>query len=367
MVIDVFDEKVARNLFDQIHKLWIKPELSRRKQIGNLPQNFIVSRCLIRLPNDKPPVIEFNEEIRWKASAKRAPGRFFEKGQNIFLHEIQEITAVSPPEVDGKRVAFVYLSVSGNTCQIVFDFAPNVPEDMISKEQKEAWHFSKTIAESLQAILVEKTIRIHNSMQAVLEKNGLWAAPALLPYPLSKIAKQLEEGDTEGVHITLCNHCTPKYIEELSSKWWTVEQFKKRQALIQEALEAHKAGRYRLSIYALLPQIEGIITDWIYTRSPETKMPWRQESKTEKFRDLVLDKPPTPFTYQRIVNSAIDFIVHGPVLKTFTRWIDQIDKAFPNRHVVEHGKYDDSLFTEENSIKLFLLIDTIYHIVSTQP
>jgi len=34
---------------------------------------------------------------------------------------------------------------------------------------------------------------------------------------------------------------------------------------------------------------------------------------------------------------------------------------------VEHGKYDDSLFTEENSIKLFLLIDTIYHIVSTQP
>ena len=363
----MFDEKAAGNLFDQIRKLWIEPELSRRKQIGNLPQNFIVSRCLIRLPNDKPPVIEFNEEIRWIVSAKKASGTSFEKGQPIFLHEIQEIAAVSPPEVNGQRVAFVYLSWSGNTCQIVFDFTPSVPEEMISKKEKEAWHFSKTIAESLQAILVEKAIRIHDSIQALLEKNGLWAAPALLPYPLSKIAKQLEEGDTKGAHTTLCNHCTPKYIEELSSKWWTIEQFKKRQGLIEEALEAHKAGRYRLSIHALLPQIEGIITDWIYTRSPETKMLWRQKSKTKKFRDLVLDKPPTTFTYERIVDSAIDFIVSGPVLKTFTRWVDQIDQAFPNRHVVEHGKYDDSLFTEENSIKLFLLIDTIYHIVSTQP
>jgi len=51
----------------------------------------------------------------------------------------------------------------------------------------------------------------------------------------------------------------------------------------------------------------------------------------------------------------------GPVLRTFDKWSVAIDNLFPNRHVVEHGKYDDSIFTEENSIKLFLLLDTIYY------
>ena len=61
----------------------------------------------------------------------------------------------------------------------------------------------------------------------------------------------------------------------------------------------------------------------------------------------------------------MDFILEGPVLKTFKRWNDQIDDAFPNRHVIEHGRYDESLYTEENSTKQFLLLDTVYHIMLT--
>jgi hypothetical protein len=68
--------------------------------------------------------------------------------------------------------------------------------------------------------------------------------------------------------------------------------------------------------------------------------------------------------YRRIVESAIDFILGGPVLATFRKWGDQINQAFPNRHVVEHGKYDESLYTEINSVKLFLLLDTLYQIIS---
>lgn len=237
---------------------------------------------------------------------------------------------------------------------------------MISKEEKEAWHFGKAIAKSLQTILVEKTIHIHDDMQVQLQKIGLWAVPALLPYPISRIAKQLKKGDTEGARRTLLSYCTPKYIEELSSKWWTIEQIEIRKNLIQEAINAHRDGKYGLSIHALLPQIEGIVTDWVYTKLPEKEIPWRQESKTKKFRDLVLERPLTTFTYRRIVESTIDFIISGPVLGTFRRWVQQIDQAFPNRHVVQHGKYDETLFTEENSAKLFLLIDTLYHIISAQ-
>lgn len=362
----MLDEKGVQNLFNQVHNLWIEPEISRRKQKANLPENFKIFRCLIRLPKDRPPIVEFNNEIEWVASVKKAPGTSFEKGQLIYLHEIQKIEAVSPPEVNGQRVAFIFLYLTGDAYQIIFDFTPNAPKETISKEEEETWHFGNIIAGSLQAILIEKTIRIHDNVQTLLQKIGLWAAPALLPYPISKIARQLKQGDTEGASTTLLAYCTSEYIEKLSSKWWTIEQIKIRKKLIQDALRAHKEGQYTLSIHALLPQIEGIITDWIYTRLPENEIPWRQESKTKKFRDLVLHNPPTTFTYRRIVESAVDFIVGGPVLKTFKRWVDQIDQAFPNRHVVQHGKYNDLLFTEENSTKLFLLIDTIYYIIMPQ-
>lgn len=362
----MLDEKGVQNLFDQVYKLWIEPEVTHRKQTDSLPEDFRIFSCLIRLPKDQSPIVEFNDEIRWVASAKIAPKASFRKGQPVFIHEIQKIEAVSPPEINGQRVAFIYLFWTEYAYKIIFDFTPNVPEEITSEEEKGAWNLGKTIAESLQAILTEKVIHIHDNTQMQLQKIGLWAAPALLPYPISKIAKQLEEGDTENAYNTLLEYCTSEYIEKLSSKWWTIKQFKMRKELIQDALHAHKEGRYRLSIHALLPQIEGIITDWIYTKLPEKEVPYRQVSKTKKFRDLVLEKPPTTFTYKRIVKSAVDFIVDGPVLETFKRWTDEIDQAFPNRNVVQHGKYDKSLFTEENSVKLFLLIDTVYYTVSAQ-
>lgn len=368
MVAYMLNNKGVQNLFNQVMKLWIEPEIRRRRQTDGIPEDFKIFRCLIKLPRDRPPIVEFNDEIGWVASVKIAPGTSFEKGQHVFLHEVQEIAAVSPPEIDGQRVAFIYLFWTGRNreYEIIFDFTPNLPDvTVISNKEKGSWQLGKTIANSLQAMLVEKVIRIHDSLQALLQKIGLWAAPALLPYPISRITKQLEEGDIKGARKTLIEYCTPDYIEGLSSKWWNFEMFDRRKELIQEALYAHKNGQFRLSIHALLPQIEGIITDWIYTRLPESEIPWRQESKTKKFRDLVLDKPPTTFTYRRIVESTVNFVIGGPVLKTFKRWISQIDKAFPNRHVVQHGKYDDSLFTEENSAKLFLLLDTIYHIISS--
>jgi hypothetical protein len=166
---------------------------------------------------------------------------------------------------------------------------------------------------------------------------------------------QLEERNKDGASATLRAYCTPQWIKQLSCKWWTVEEFEVRKPLIDEALQAHLEGKYALSIHALLPQVEGIVSDYISTRLPESEMPWRQESKTRKLRDLVLDKPPSSYTYQRIVQSAIDFIVDGPVLKTFERWFREIDEAFPGRNSVEHGRYDPSLFTEENFLKLSII------------
>ncbi len=360
----MLNEKGIQNLYNQIWKLWIEPEIQRRTQYGSLPEDFKISRCLIRLPKDKPPIVEFNDEISWIALVKKTPTSI-KKGDPIYIHEIQEIKDVSPPEVNGERVAFIRLLWARDGCHIAFDFTPNIPNNMISKQERDDWRLGKTIAHSLEAILTEKVIHIYINAQNLLQTIGLWPAPALLPYPLSKIINLLEEDDLDGAKSILLEHCNSEYIEKLSSKWWDIEQFNTRKKLILEALDCHKEGKYTSSIHVLLPHIEGIITDWIYTKISKDEVIWRQVSKTRKFHDLILEKPPSTFTYEQIVNSAVDFIVSGPVLKTFKRWHDQIDQAFPNRNVVEHGKYDKSLYTEENSIKLFLLIDTVYYIISS--
>lgn len=54
----------------------------------------------------------------------------------------------------------------------------------------------------------------------------------------------------------------------------------------------------------------------------------------------------------------------GPVVcESFKDWQSNVKNAFANRHVVEHGKFDDTLYSEENSIKIILLLDTLYYIL----
>jgi hypothetical protein len=355
----------AKNFFNQIMQLWVNPEVARRKQEGTLPDGFLINKCLITFPKGKPPMVKFNDEVQWVAQIKTAPGTSFQKGQAVYIHEVQYIKMVKPPTYDEKPVAFVYfVRDTSNNFRIFFDFAPNYPEESFQKTEGRNEFVCEEIAKFMQTRLVEEAIRIQESFQTQLQKIGLWTAPALLPYPLSRIVVQLEKNDIDGAKSTLLSHCTSEFLEKLSSKWWTVKELEVRKPLIEAAMVAHREGKYVLSIPALLPQVEGIVTDWVYSQKPEN-FPWRIDSKTKKFRDIILKKP-TPFSYDRIVNSTINFILGGPVLKSFKRWVDDIEKAFPNRHVIEHGKYDPSLFTEENSVKLLLLIDTLYFIISEQ-
>ena len=62
-----------------------------------------------------------------------------------------------------------------------------IAEEMIPPEEKDEWTLGEHIGESLQAILTEHAVRSHKDLQDLLKKIGLWPAPALLPYPLSKI------------------------------------------------------------------------------------------------------------------------------------------------------------------------------------
>ena len=93
------------------------------------------------------------------------------------------------------------------------------------------------------------------------------------------------------------------------------------------------------------------MTDWLHATIPNT--PWRQDSKTKKFRDVIASYPDATPAYQQVVQSAISFILHGPALADFTSWYASFDTSFANRHVVGHGRFDPQVYSKENSVKLF--------------
>lgn len=353
------DQKVQEFITNSANSL-IESEFKRRKDAGVLSSESIeLSRILMRFPPNGPTIVEFNNEITLEGEVRTVPGASFNKiGQPVTIQDIRKIIKVYPPMVDGKIVHFIYIHYLGSGYLIISSFKP-------VKSAQSGTDANFTAYDALTAIqqstLQEEIIRSADLQE--LGRIGLWQVPSLIPYPMNKIIEQLRIHDDEGARRTLISNCSHDFIRKLSNKWWDIEAFKKRAELIEDAVSSHESGKYRLSIHALVPHIEGIISDYVYSKLGDS-IPFRQESKTKKFQDLLLNKELSLYTFNAVVQSASDFILSGPVLKTFGNWSMKMDNLFPNRHVVEHGRYDDSIFTEENSIKLFLLLDTIHYAIS---
>ncbi len=354
-----------------VHTVWIEPEVERRRKDGRLKDSFQISQCLIKLLEGHPPNIEFNGEIKWRVEPRNmnlsasAPAGGWVKGDVVYTHQVREIKEVEPPHINGVRVAFVFLFFVRTGYQLIFDFSPL--QQNAEAGTQPPWTFGKIIADYLTEFFKEQTIQLHDNCQVELRKIGLWAAPALLPFPMTLIIKQLmEDNNAEAARRTLVEHCDTNFIGKLCSNWWSIDQFALRKPLIEECYEAHSRSQYRLSIHALLPQIEGIITDSLISHMPDpSSKPFHAVPKTKKFKDLIAQEVSDTFYFQRVISSCMDFIAEGPVYKSFTDWRAVLDNIFPNRHAVEHGRYDDNLFTEENSVKMFLLIDTLAHVLGS--
>jgi hypothetical protein len=224
--------------------------------------------------------------------------------------------------------------------------------------------FGAAIAATLQDGLVERSFHLDEVALANLAAVGLWPAPALVPFPFGEIARLVATGDHEGASSVLIKHCTSGFVTSLMDAWWSQPEFESRRTLLSDAVWAHGVGRYALSIPALLPQLEGLITDWMVRSFPQEPLHFRQESKTRKFRDLLLAAEGRSFVFKRVVEASLRFILEGPVLSSFRHWHDVVSGVFPNRHVVEHGKHEAEMYTEENSLKLILLIDSLHCMMS---
>jgi hypothetical protein len=85
----MIDEPLGRAIVQQMHQHWIGPELEARSLAGTLPADFQIKRCLIRLPKNAKPIVEFNEEITLRAKVKVPEDRHPKAGDIARLDDIE--------------------------------------------------------------------------------------------------------------------------------------------------------------------------------------------------------------------------------------------------------------------------------------
>jgi hypothetical protein len=242
------------------------------------------------------------------------------------------------------------------------DFSPNIYEG--SPPENLPWSFSEELTRYLNGVLIERIVQTVGGAHDRLHGIGLWLAPALLPQPMAHILERLDAGDDRGARNILISHANAAFLGRLSSQWWGATEFDNRRALLEEALRAHELAMYHCSIHALIPSIEGIITDWQHANPQHIKtVRWKVDSKIRDLRPWLQADPTSDFVDARVGESFVDFAVNGPALQEFKQWAAAVDPAFPGRHPTSHGRYESALYNEENSIKAVLLLDTVHAVL----
>lgn len=358
---DPGDPEFGRNLFANIHKLWVTPEIERRKEAKTLPDDFMVYQCRVLFVPGGPPKIEFNDEIGWNARIRRGESRPIQKGEAIYFHDVRSIETVYPPEVEGNRVGFLYLfHRGGGVYGTIFNFDRDAyPDDDAD------WDLGRPIAEHLNTVFREKVVRQFGESAAdLLRAFGLFMAPGIMPYPLTAIVAALQQGDEQKAQDLLDEECGTDFWQARMASWWAVPLVRQRQAPIQESVHAHCEGHYHACIYTVYPVVVGLLGDYIVSRDANLSTITRDAVKAARFAEFAHERLPNSFAWKRILSAPLEFIADGPFFASFRDWNEPISEEFPSRHAVAHGKYDPKLFTKETSIRSLLLLDALVTVLS---
>lgn len=342
---------------EQIYKLFIKPELAKRSTTS--PIDFSkVYKVLIKLPKEKDPIVEFNEEIGFTYRVEETEKGSRNQGESLNYYDIKEIKEILPPKVDNRSVAFIYAWRIRDRIHFAFDFSPKHPDFDENTHELSAGIRRRLHCEILEFILIP----VKNTEDKLL-KIGMAIFPALIPFPINIMVKHLNEGETDKASQAIENHCDSDFIERLIKNWYSVDILKDRQLLFDEALQAHSCGLYHIAINALIGQIEGIITDWLHRTlgDDEAKKYRGYKTRFEKFKCIVEDVVSLEYVEELILQSICKFLVSPEtILQRSGEWESpSINPNAPSRHIIQHGKYIPAYYTMANSIKIFLMIDSI--------
>ncbi|AKB59210.1 hypothetical protein [Methanosarcina barkeri] len=350
--------ELTQTVCNFIYNVWenrVVPDLKIKKESG-IPVPFpILSFTVLFDRINKKNIVLYNNECAFNSLALIRPFTHIEKGQDIKFDHICDIKKIKPPLIDNHPVAFFMYKQYGKQVSIYFDFTPNNPNFSESGwEEEEVWLANAY----LETILASS----FGHLSILIPKLRTYDIPFTIGPKSEKIkkiceivgkAKNIDDADT-----MLSNILTFDDVSLLEKNWINLKSFQKRKELLQDAFKCFKYGIHSGVVTILMPQVEGIITEELY--SSRNKVPYKWESRVYEFENLIKSEKVGPLTL-KILDSLVSFLKDSNLYKKF-KWTKE-DMSI-NRNATLHGR-DCSFDTCANSIRMILLLDSIYWIFCT--
>jgi hypothetical protein len=243
---------------------------------------------------------------------------------------------------------------------------------LVERWQREFAPLFRSLAEVMQQWLeaVEKESKL---VEPLLRRAKLWYTPSM-PRKLLINLKELSEQNSnltkeqiEQVFVDYYAENDGENLRTMVSSWSDSPIYKRRMPIILDALDAHIAGKYTLSIPALLPQVEGILSSItgetagrpgkILKRAIEHDYPDVKVFNAIS-KDILITLATDPFLYKGNIGEFF-------TPEKFNGWITTqgLNGQPLNRHAILHGVQIDYP-SKTNSLRVFFLLDSIHWIAS---
>lgn len=260
--------------------------------------------------------------------------------------------------------------MSKKTYELAQEFITQLQPDLESISKGIIQQFNKAWLPYIDELeSIRKSEETHaKRLSTLLSESVLWLTPTM-SYSIWATLKALDTTiattkDVEEIFVSQFQKDNWKMLVNMTKEWNENELFKIRSIIIQDALEAHILGKYTLSIPALLPQVEGILSSVTKKSAGRPKKLLSEalrkdqsEFLSEVSEGLLLKLATSSFLY-----NEIDPIYFSP--EKFSEWLSSqgmVEENIMNRHAILHGiqiNYPSKI----NSLRAFLLLDSLYSV-----
>jgi len=330
----------------QFLRWYMAPEILMRLDDGRVKPGELLSVSSVRFLLSAPPVVQINEEVNLLGSvrAKRAVAQ----GEVLTLADVDEADChVLPPEVGGKRVAYVYALSLYLDFISFFDFSPNAPDGPID------WPMSFPIGPVVRAIHLSHEIRPIEQFKLIAQHD--WP-PGRGYYPdmlRSVAAGTLSPASPAFADVIAASH-TREYWEVELAFWDAVKLFPTRLPYVRKAIDEYLAGDYISCVRVIAPEFEGIIREYLDTCEIKTS----RAGFLRQFRERILGHGYVMFSEQ-LLDLILGFIERDLMADTTT--VEDPGRQI-NRHGVAHGIFA-GFESRDISLKYLILLDSLAFVV----
>jgi len=213
---------------------------------------------------------------------------------------------------------------------------------------------------------------MRGQLNDVLAQHAWFVPPLLSPEQVKQLHQiVVVNGDVCAGIEKLVAYCDEdeEVVEKIVDTASRQKAFASRISILRQALEAHKDGKFALSIPAFLAQAEGAYLEMLEAYGVSDRRTYLfDKEEWNSVEELIGELPCTEIVLAETLRAfstvmCEQFVARVRSFQDLEQLKAKYPKGFLSRHAVLHGR-DVGYATKENSIRASFILDTVREIIS---